>query len=260
MAHSKFNQNDMSFIADTVADLKELPLCSMGSTCYVIENACKYMVNSKGEWICQTAAANTTPQKPSITPGITEEEIAEKYISKKEYNLEKLKGIRYEVLGLPEKTLIDYREKEIRILIPEDVEFKQQQVGENGNPNMWYFQFKAYAPDNAAYFKEDDLEEIEDQTLYDFDDKFAGIDEYGRKYSQGWLAAAYKSGDEWIYFGKNSSEAHMVGFFYSVEWYDKDNNLIGMDKVRINLTNKECHSMIEPYYLYDLKTAWGELE
>ena len=81
-----------------------------------------------------------------------------------------------------------------------------------------YFRFHVAGDiPNAAYFKEDDLEEIEDQTLYDFDDKFAGIDEYGRKYSQGWLAAAYKSGDEWIYFGKNSSEAHMVGFFYSVE-------------------------------------------
>jgi hypothetical protein len=28
-------------------------------------------------------------------------------------------------------------------MIPEDAQFEQQQVGENGNPNMWYFQFKA---------------------------------------------------------------------------------------------------------------------
>jgi hypothetical protein len=33
-----------------------------------------------------------------------------------------------------------------------------------------------------------------------------------------------------------------------------------MDKIRINLTNPKCHGMIEPYYIYDLKTAWAELE
>jgi hypothetical protein len=40
------------------------------------------------------------------------------------------------VSELPEGTLIDYRQKEIRIMIPEDAQFEQQQVGENGNPNM----------------------------------------------------------------------------------------------------------------------------
>ena len=33
-----------------------------------------------------------------------------------------------------------------------------------------------------------------------------------------------------------------------------------MDKIRINLINLKCHAMIESYYIYDLKTAWGELE
>lgn len=265
MAYQRFNQNDMSFIADTKEDLKTLPPCGMGSTCYIIAEASKYMVNSKGEWICQTSISNSNkpnqPDEPTVEPGLSEEEIAAKYVSKEQLELEKLKNIQYEVLGLPKNSLIDYRQKEIRVLIPEDAEFKNQNVGENGNPNMWYFQFKAYAPEGAEYFKEDDLEDIEDQTMYTFtNNSFAGIDEYGRKYSTGWLAGAVKNGENWTYFGKNSSEEHMVGFFYSVEWYDENQSLIGMDKIRINLTNKECHSMIEPYYMYDLKTAWGELE
>lgn len=268
MSYQRYNQNDSRWIVDTKEDLKTLPESSMGSTAYIIDEACEYMVNSKGEWICQTPRSNNSgsndvvkPDNPTIEPGISEEEVAAKYISKEEYNLEKLKNIKYEVLGLPEGSLVDYREKEIRILIPSDAEWPEQTVGENGNPNMWYFHFKAYAPEGAYYFKEDDLEDIEDETLYDFDDKFAGVDKYGRKFSQGWLAAAYKSNGNWIYFGDSSSEEHMVGFFYSVEWYNEKQKLIGMDKIRINLTNKECHSMIEPYYMYDLKTAaWGELE
>ena len=61
---------------------------------------------------------------------------------------------------------------------------------------MHYFAFKAYAPEGAYSFKEDDLEVIEDQTMYYFEDNdFAGIDEYGRKYSIVWLAAAVLNND-----------------------------------------------------------------
>lgn len=45
--------SDARFICDTVEDLANLPRCSMGSTCYVIDQATYYMVNSKGEWINQ---------------------------------------------------------------------------------------------------------------------------------------------------------------------------------------------------------------
>ena len=49
MAFQKFNVGDTHYIADTKEDLKLLPAATMGSTCYVIENASKYMINSKGE-------------------------------------------------------------------------------------------------------------------------------------------------------------------------------------------------------------------
>lgn len=265
MAYQKYKQGDSSWIVDTVEDLKYLPQCSMGSSCYVISNASRWMINSKGQWICQSAVeapeGSDKPDTPIVEPGISAEEVAANYLSKQEYKLDKLKSVDYEATGLPEGTLVDYRDKEIRIFIPEDATLPDQQPGENGNPNMWYFQFKAYAPEDAVYFKEDDLEEIEDETLYDFvDNDFAGVDEYGRKYSIIWLAAAYKENNEWVLFSTKSSEAHMIGFFYSVEWYDANQKLIGLDKIRINLTNKECHAMIEPYYMYDLKTTWGELE
>ena len=49
----KYGQHDQSFIADSVADLADLPKVNMGSTCYVIATAEKYMINSKGEWVLQ---------------------------------------------------------------------------------------------------------------------------------------------------------------------------------------------------------------
>lgn len=62
MAYQRQGQHDHSFIADTVEDLAKLPRVNMGSTCWVIATAEKYMINSLGEWILQTKSTNT--QKP----------------------------------------------------------------------------------------------------------------------------------------------------------------------------------------------------
>ena len=61
MAYARYGQHDKSFICDEVEDLATLPYASMGSTCYVIANASKYMVNSRGEWIRQTFGNEVGP-------------------------------------------------------------------------------------------------------------------------------------------------------------------------------------------------------
>ena len=57
MSFQKYEQygkiRSLEYIADTVVDLADLPKATMGSTCYVIENATNYMCNSKNEWIPQ---------------------------------------------------------------------------------------------------------------------------------------------------------------------------------------------------------------
>ena len=108
-------------------------------------------------------------------------------------------------------------------------------------------------------FKEDDAEIIGDQTMYYFtNNPSAGIDEYGRKYSVCWLAlASYdETTDTWTYFGKNSTTDKYIGWYYSVEWYNEIGKKIDSDKIRINLSNENCHYMIEDYYMgqYQKKT------
>ena len=160
---------------------------------------------------------------------------------------------RYEVTHKPEGTLVDYREgKEIRVMCPADTVWAKQNVGSTGNPNMYYMGFKAYAPDGAVSFKEDSQEFIADQTMYYFEDNdFAGIDKYGRKYSIVWLAlASYdEASDAWSYFGKKSTVEKYIGWYYSVEWYDANGVVIASDRIRINLSNEDCHLAIEPFYM-----------
>ena len=43
--------NAISFMADSMDDLKDLPVSKMGAECFVIENGKEYKCNSRGEWV-----------------------------------------------------------------------------------------------------------------------------------------------------------------------------------------------------------------
>lgn len=170
----------------------------------------------------------------------------------------------YEVTdGLFDDTRVLYRDNEIRVMYSKDTVFEQQNVGEGGDPNSYYFGFRAYAPDGAVGFKEDLAKTISDQTLYSFvDNPTAGTDKYGRNYSIVWLPAAVLDNGEWTYFGANSSDGKFIGWYYSVEWYDANGKVISSDCIRIGLSNENCHNDDLPYYMKDFakKSMVSEME
>lgn len=158
----------------------------------------------------------------------------------------------YEISYKPEGALVDYREKEIRVMCPVDTQWALQNSGEGADSNAYYIGMKAYAPsDDVVSFKEDTAEIISDNTMYYFEgNDFAGTDENG-KYSIVWLPVAKydEATTTWTYYGANSSESHYVGWYYSVEWYNADGKVIASDCIRINLSNEDCHSNIKPFYI-----------
>lgn len=162
-----------------------------------------------------------------------------------------LKHIKYEISNKPAEALVDYRDKEIRVMCPADTQWALQNVGANGDASKYYIGFKAYAPDGAVSFKEDIAKTIADETMYSFEgNEFAGVDAYGRKYSIVWLPVAkHNDDDTWTYYGVNSSADKYIGWFYSVEWYDANGKVIGTDTIRINLSNEACHNNVEPFYM-----------
>ena len=165
-----------------------------------------------------------------------------------------LKKVKYDIFNKPDGVLVDYRDKEIRVMFPVDTQWKIQNSGANANASMYYFGFKAYAPDNAVSFKEDTAEIIADNTMYFFEDNdFAGIDEYGRKYSIVWLPCAVYDNETttWTYYGADSTVNKYIGWYYSVAWYDANGKVISTDTIRINLSNESCHSTIKPFYATD---------
>lgn len=163
---------------------------------------------------------------------------------------------KYEITnGTFEDTLVNYKENEIRICFAENSPFTKQAVGTNGDANMYYIGMKIYAPDNATGFKEDLAKTIGDDTMYDFNGDFSGVDEYGRKYSIVWLPVAIydEATSTWTYYGDNSSADKLIGWDYTVVWYAGETR-IGIDQIRINLTNDVCHNSIVPSYMSEYVT------
>lgn len=159
----------------------------------------------------------------------------------------------YEISHKPEGTLVNFRDKEIRVMIPASTQFEFQDSGEGADTNSYYISFLAYAPDDAVNFKEDLAEIITDSTMYSFEgNDFAGIDAQGRKYSIVWLPVAKYENDTWTYYGANSTTEKYIGWYYSVEWYNADGLKVASDCIRINLSNEDCHSYIKPYYVSNM--------
>lgn len=171
------------------------------------------------------------------------------------------KMVKYEICDKPTGTLVNYYDKEIRVMCPANTKWQKQSVGATGNANMYYMSFKAYAPEGAVSFKEGDRGVIVDE-MFTFDSEFAGTDEFGRNYSICWLALALydEDSDKWTYFGENSTTNKYIGWDYIVEWYDANGIVIASDCIRINLANESCYISTNPYYVNELRAAVSAVE
>lgn len=170
---------------------------------------------------------------------------------------------KYEISHKPVGTLVDYRDKEIRVMCPTDTAWALQQSGEGADPSKYYIGFKAYAPnDSVVSFKEDLAQTISDDTMYLFEgNDFAGIDAYGRKYSIVWLPVAkHNDNDTWSYYGANSTAGKFIGWYYSVEWYDAKGIKVAADTIRINLANEDCFNAIAQTGISGVKVGGTLLE
>ena len=215
-----------------VADIRELQgLVGDSSVLEQIES-----VLTNGKYITENALL---PLQETI------EQIPEIYVSKKE--LETLQRVKFEIADTPVGTIVDYREKEIRVMCPAGVQFKKQSVGAGGDPNSNYMTFKTYAPsDDAVGYIERINGSPDEEILTNF-----SVDKYGRRYQPTWLAIAKydDATDTWAYYGAKSTTDKYIGWDYQIDWYDANGKMIGSDCVRINLSNEDCHYNIEPYYM-----------
>ena len=201
-----------------------------------LENQIATKVNSSEvDAKINTAVTDTVASAKAYTDGKVEAAISE-HMTKK-----------YEITGIPEGTLVKMSDSEIRVMCPVDAVFTKQGVGVGGDVNCYYMTLKTYIyDDNAVGYIERLGNQVDKEILTDIK-----TDEYGRRYQLTWLALAKydEATDTWNYYGKNSKSEKYIGWDYQLDLYDANGKMIASDNVRINLSNEQCHSFIEPYYV-----------
>jgi len=165
----------------------------------------------------------------------TEEELNELLYDDSEIKerIEILEQPKHKITNVPEGTIVEYREDEIRIMCPNNAVFTQQEVGDGGNANMYYMAMTTQAPEGAVAFNEGDKGVITERN----------IKLEGNTSKTIWLALASLNGGNWTYFGKNSTAAKPIGWDYIIEWLDENGNIIETNVIRINLSNENCHGV-----------------
>ena len=151
---------------------------------------------------------------------------------------------KYEVLPFA-GALINYTDTEVRVNT-QHVDINSlpvQNAGDGSSSTYYYITFIAYAPEGATRVLEGQGDVMDTEYSY------LATDRYGRKYTTIWAAIAKRSGNTWIKYGDMSFDADhkdkYLGFYYNFHWY-KEDSLIGMDKVRLILTNDACHNDLVP--------------
>ena len=165
--------------------------------------------------------------------GANGKDVDSKVVDEIKDRLDVLEQEKFKVTGVPEGTIVEYRCNEIRVMCPVDAEFKQQEVGEGGNANMYYMALTTQAPEGAVACNEGDKGIISERNI--------NLD--GKKSKTIWLALASLSGANWTYFGKSSTGANLIGWDYIIEWLDAEGKIIETNCIRINLTNEGCHGL-----------------
>ena len=170
----------------------------------------------------------------------------------------KYEEVKYEIADVPVGTLVKINDSEIRIMCPKDSVFTKQAVGSGGNPNCYYATFKTYVYDDKIVgYKEHLGDQVDEEILTDLQ-----TDKYGRRYQPSWLALAQydEATDTWTYYGAASTGNKYIGWDYRIDWYDANGVIIASDSIRINLSNEDCHSNIEPYYMSSMSEIDAKIE
>lgn len=233
---------------DQIVHVSELPAVGDEKTIYIYE----------GKFYYWNGVEFDSPDT-GVDEAVVESKVDEAFASAMAYTDKQMKTAmsehiakKYEIADAPLGTLVNYGEREIRIMCPKDSQWNKQNVGAGGDANCYYVTFKTYAPsDDVVGYIEHLGDQVDSEILTDI-----AVDANGRRYQPTWLAVARydESTDSWTYYGVSSSSEKYIGWDYQIDWYNADGVMVASDAIRLNLTNEGCHSTIKPYYVSAMPT------
>lgn len=227
-----------------------------------VENAIAAKADAeKVETLEEQVAAKADAEKvealeTELATKVTAEEVEAKVeakIDEVETKVSKYTSRMYEIVKAPDGTLVDYFDKEIRVMIPSATDFANLDNGINGAENLRYIECRVYAPDGAVKYRFNFGGTVGEGNVEDFANC---TDEHGRVYIVTAPPIAYYDAGSaaWVYYGANSTTKHYIGWNHTAEWLNENGVVIASDSVKINLSNEDCHYAVEPYYVGEMMT------
>ena len=192
-----------------------------------------------------------------------------------EIKIENKKEKVFEVTKAPKGTVVNYDCNEIRILCPADTNWETYSIERlmdfSDSADFRYVEFCVYAPDAATSYKEivshDYPEkEYESESKVPFnntdDIEYAGVNTAGMKFSVYYFPVAMKNTNGgWDYLGARSTINDYNGWYYTIDWYDKEELLLKSNTVRVNLASDVSNfRYIDPSYEHSIWKKYEDLE
>ena len=171
---------------------------------------------------------------------------------KSDYLKHRLLFDKVEIDEVPENTIVNYFQDEVRVAVPSNTVWS---ANKDGKACMRAIMF---APTDAIYFKNALGKSIpEDASFHGFENyELAGVDDEECKFAICWLPLAEKDeNDQFVYNGtKSNVEDGFYGWYWTCEWYNENKKLIGKSCIKITCVTVDniCYEM--PYYMTNYYT------
>lgn len=151
---------------------------------------------------------------------------------------------------------LDNSQNDLRILVPDDAVFEQQQTGEGAANGVYYVGLRCWAPSKEARSCHKGSNETELATtdaIY-FDEKT------GRPYADMWLPVASQTDGVWTSYVASQPDGKYPGWNFEIHWLDIDGNEIAFKTKRISITNQKNFINHKDWYIGGMESSINTLK
>lgn len=151
---------------------------------------------------------------------------------------------------------LDDSQNDLRILIPDNAVFEQQQTGEGAASGVYYVGLRCWAPsmDARSCHKGSNEAELATTDAIQFDSKT------GRPYADMWLPVAREENGVWTSYVASQPDGKYPGWNFEIHWLDIDGNEIAFKARRVSITNEKNFLTHKDWYIGSMESSISTLK
>ena len=140
---------------------------------------------------------------------------------------------------------LDDSQNDLRILVPSNAAFEQQQTGDGATTGVYYVGLRCWAPsmDARSCHKGSSEAELATTDAIQFDS------ETGRPYADMWLPVAREENGVWTSYVANQPDGRYPGWNFEIHWLDINGNEIAFKARRVSITNEKNFLTHKDWYI-----------